>query len=57
MNSIQVKLMVCREMTIWAQWVLGMCLPVSGFIRKSRGGGIYGKYSNLFICQGSFEER
>ena len=24
------------EMTIWAQWVLGMCLPVSGFIRKSR---------------------
>ena len=28
--------MVSREMTIWAQWVLGMCLPVSGFIRKSR---------------------
>jgi len=25
-----------REMTIWAQWVLGMCLLVSGFIRKSR---------------------
>ena len=30
------KIDVSQEMTIWVQWVLGMCLPVSGFIRKFR---------------------